>query len=293
MAAPNDGCSSSYRNDLLGAGMTMPAAGASPEERSSGASTCTTLRRAGRRPPPRRRPKRTSFPCLSCGKTFPTQQAMAGHCSTHTRARLAGQLQLPPAGNLVARPAALHEPSRLQVQCRRLAADEGHHGRAAAGGQGGHSAISHAPAVLPYTSYLPFVHSVSNQVARAPVPVGIPVPNPGVWTAAHQIEAAQAAAQLGWATVFRSCTVLPVPCNATGAAPSPYPARQQPGRARVADPTLRLGSGGGGDRAEKRALVPLLQERRECKRAVVVADGGDHGGNQGKGIDGLDLELRL
>ncbi|KAE8782341.1 hypothetical protein D1007_44301 [Hordeum vulgare] len=33
------------------------------------------------------KPKRTSFKCFQCNKTFPTQQAMAGHCSAHTRAR--------------------------------------------------------------------------------------------------------------------------------------------------------------------------------------------------------------
>jgi ribosomal protein L37E len=34
------------------------------------------------------KPKRRSFfPCAACGKTFPTQQAMAGHSSTHGHSR--------------------------------------------------------------------------------------------------------------------------------------------------------------------------------------------------------------
>uniref|UniRef100_J3N135 C2H2-type domain-containing protein n=1 Tax=Oryza brachyantha TaxID=4533 RepID=J3N135_ORYBR len=37
-------------------------------------------------PPPSTKRRSSSFPCKVCGKRFPSQQAMAGHCRAHTRA---------------------------------------------------------------------------------------------------------------------------------------------------------------------------------------------------------------
>ncbi|KAL6909839.1 hypothetical protein ACP4OV_001498 [Aristida adscensionis] len=269
MAAPKGG----FSTEVLLPGGSSSAA--SPEL-SSGSSSCTMPLppAAMRSPPVLRKPKRNSFPCLTCGKTFPSQQAMAGHCSVHTRDRqlTAGQPQRPPGG--VGVKPAFFPPRGMQ-------------GRELDVVVAGSSATGrYVPAaVVPYASYyLPYVHSLgtSQQVPR--VPSVHAMPNPALWTAASRT-----AARYGRAT--SSCPVLPVAGNApTNAALSLSQAYSvnQPGRGMV-QTTLRLGSSRGGDRVEKRAWVPLLQEGRECKRAV-VGDGGDQGG---KGMEGLDLELRL
>ncbi|CAL5052673.1 unnamed protein product [Urochloa decumbens] len=228
-----------------------------------------------------RMPKRTSFPCMACGRTFPTQQAMAGHCSAHNRTRLAGHQLLPAGGQAVQ--------------------GFGHHGLPA-GVQGSSSATNRAPAlVLPYPSFLPFIHPMmSSQVIRGPSCLEMHGPSPTmeIWPVLHQIQAPPPvpAAHLFQGPVFQSYTLMPMPCHATmGAVPrlrsSAYSANQP--RGVRPDLALQLGSGGGNS-AQKRTLLPLLEEDgRRSKRAAVVLDGGDGGGQEGEDMDDLDLELRL
>nr|TKW21228.1 hypothetical protein SEVIR_4G173900v2 [Setaria viridis] len=207
-------------------------------------------------------PKRTSFPCTACSKTFPTQQAMAGHCSAHNRTGLTG-----------------------------------HHGLPAAQGP---SANSRTPVVvLPYPSFSPFIHPLSNQVIRGPstfLQLHGPRQTMAIWPPAlQQIQAAP----LRWGTVFHSYTCMPLPSNAAttmGVVPpglrTAYSV-DRPGGVR-ADLTLQLGSAGGGSSAQKRTLQPLLEDGRQRKRAAAVLDGSNEGGHEGQEIDDdLDLELRL
>ncbi|KAF0930548.1 hypothetical protein E2562_033315 [Oryza meyeriana var. granulata] len=65
-----------------------------------------TKKPAGAREPPKRR----SFPCKVCGKRFPSQQAMAGHCSGHTRASGAARTTTTAARQLHLSPSPLPLP---------------------------------------------------------------------------------------------------------------------------------------------------------------------------------------
>ncbi|CAL5038335.1 unnamed protein product [Urochloa decumbens] len=222
-------------------------------------------------------PKRTSFPCMACGRNFPTQQAMAGHCSAHNRTRLDGTQLLPAGGQVVQ--------------------GFGHHGLPL--GMQGSSAANSAPAlVLPYPSFLPFIHPMmSSQVIRGPSCLGMHGPSPTmeIWPVPHQIHQAPPPVHLFQGPVFQPYTLMPMPCHATmGAVPrlrsSAYSANQ-PGAVRD-DLALQLGCGGGNS-AQKRTLLSLLEDGRPSKRAAVVLDGGDGGRLEGEDMDGLDLELRL
>ncbi|CAN6197850.1 unnamed protein product [Urochloa humidicola] len=254
MSSAQDGCSGSQP---LGPAATAALLGHASGS-SSGSSSSSQPEGMTRCRP--RMPKRTSFPCMACGRTFPTQQAMAGHCSAHNRT--AGQL-LPAGGGQV-------------VQ--------------------GSSATNRAPAlVLPYPSFLPFIHPLmSNQMIRGPsscLEMHGPSPTMGIWPAMHQIQAPPVpAAQLFRGPVFHSSNTF-MPCHATmGVVPglrSAYSANQ-PGAVRAADLALQLGSEGG-NTVQKRTLLPLLEGGRRSKRAAVVLDGGGEGGQEGD----LDLELRL
>ncbi|CAL5047584.1 unnamed protein product [Urochloa decumbens] len=226
-------------------------------------------------------PKRTSFPCMACGRNFPTQQAMAGHCSAHNRTRIAGTQLLPAGGQVVQ--------------------GFGHHGLP---GVQGSSATNHTPAlVLPYPSFLPFIHPMmSSQVIRGPSCLGMHGPSPTmeIWPVLHQIQAPPLPAppaHLFQGPVFQPYSLMPMPCHATmGVVPrlrmrsSAYSA-DQPGAVRD-NLALQLGCGGGNS-AQKRTLLPLLEDGRRSKRAAVVLDGGDGGRLEGEDTDDLDLELRL
>ncbi|PUZ61173.1 hypothetical protein GQ55_4G252700 [Panicum hallii var. hallii] len=178
----------------------------------------------------------------------------------------------------------------------------GHHGLPLVQGSSS-SATNHSLAVAaPYPSFLPFIHPLSNQVIGGPSCLDLhgPTPTMAIWSAVPKIQAAQVpAAQLCWGMApFHPCTFMPLPCNATvGVAPGLRVAAcsvNQLGPVRADLTTLQLGSGGGNG-AQKRTLLPLLEDgRRQRKRAAAVLDGGDEGGLQeGQDMDGLDLELRL
>ncbi|CAN6164116.1 unnamed protein product [Urochloa humidicola] len=268
-----DGCSGSLP--------LVPAATAALLGHASGTSSGSSSQPAGTTRCRPRTPKRTSFPCMACGRTFPSQQAMAGHCSAHNRTRLAGHQLLPAGGQVVQ--------------------GFGHHGLQA-GAQGSSSATNHTPElVLPYPSFLPFIHPLmSNQMIRGPSCLDMHMHGPStameIWPVVHQIQAPPVpAAQLFRGPVFHSSnTFMSFPCHVTmGVVPglcSAY-SMNQPGAVR-ADLALQLGSGGG-NTAQKRTLLPLLEGGRRSKRAAVVLDGGDEGGREGEHMDDLDLELRL
>nr|XP_034592438.1 uncharacterized protein LOC117854247 [Setaria viridis] len=90
MSAQDTGCSG--RQPLVVAGATAASLG----HASGSSGTSLSSQPAGTTRCPRM-PKRTSFPCTACSKTFPTQQAMAGHCSAHNRTGLTGHHGLPAA----------------------------------------------------------------------------------------------------------------------------------------------------------------------------------------------------
>ncbi|KAG2611010.1 hypothetical protein PVAP13_4KG118200 [Panicum virgatum] len=289
-----DGCSGK-RLLVVPAGST---AAASPTGHSSGPSGTPHLQpAAGARCPPLV-PKRASFPCTACGKTFPTQQAMGGHCSAHARTRLAAGQLLPVPAGWVVEPAA------------GAGGGFGHHGLPLLQGSSSSATIHRlAVAAAPYPSFLPFIHPLSSQVTRGrPCCLDLQGPTMAMWPAVPQIQAAPVpAAQLCWgmAAPFHPCTFMPpLPCNATvGVAPGLRAAAcgtsaNQPGGGgggvRADLTTLQLGSGGGHG-ARKRTLLPLFEHgRRQRRRAAAVMDGGDEGGLQeGQDMDGLDLELGL
>uniref|UniRef100_A0ACD5ZMC0 Uncharacterized protein n=1 Tax=Avena sativa TaxID=4498 RepID=A0ACD5ZMC0_AVESA len=254
-----------------------------------------------------RKPKRTSFACLECSKTFPTQQAMAGHCSAHTRA---GASYLPATAPLAVI-AAPSNPLPLPP----------HHYH-----QQSVNAVQYwTPQVAPSTSpmpplairYVPYARPASNQMmVRLPYldPHGRrsgrrlatttgPATNPAVRPAAWPVPTVPAASgRLGW-RAFVPFYVAPPPFSANGGPPSDAASStDRPGRTPAADPTLRLGSGR--DHAQKTTL-PLLRslvvasdgqsDDRKCKLAT-TDDGGDRGINGRKDqiqMGGLDLELRL
>ncbi|KAM0903131.1 hypothetical protein ACQ4PT_018913 [Festuca glaucescens] len=249
------------------------------------------------------KPKRTSFACLECGKTFPTQQAMAGHCSAHSRA---GARRAPaPAGHSshlrAAAPVAFvatpsnpfpqHHPNVNAVQywCPQ---------------------VQVAPNTNPMPplaiGYVPYARPVGNQMMpRLPylylngrrssrrLATADPATNP----AFRPMPNVPASGRLGWRAF------LPI-YGANAAPPSDaVSSTDRPGRTRAADLTLRLGTGR--DHAQKGTL-PLLESLMESdghqqgagrKRKLVISDGGDRGSNREKDrnlqIGGLDLELRL
>uniref|UniRef100_A0ACD5VAD5 Uncharacterized protein n=1 Tax=Avena sativa TaxID=4498 RepID=A0ACD5VAD5_AVESA len=266
-----------------------------------------------------RRPKRTSFACLECSKTFPTQQAMAGHCSAHTRAgarrvpvvRLGGHLPPTTPVAVVAAPSnPLPQPPHHY-----------HH----------HSvnAVQYwTPQVAPRTNpmpplairYVPYARPASNSnqmVVRLPyldphgrrggrrLATNDPATNPAFRPAAWPIPmpTVPASGRLGW-RAFVPLYGAPPPFGVNVAPPSDAASStDRPGRRLAADLTLRVGSGR--DHAHKRTTLPLLRslvasdgqqsDGRKCK-LVNTDGGGDRGSNGGKDqiqMGGLDLELRL
>ncbi|CAM0912270.1 unnamed protein product [Alopecurus aequalis] len=286
---------------------------------SSSGSSCTVWPEAkvdNKKPAARaRKPKRTSFECLECSKTFPTQQAMAGHCSAHTRAgartrRPPGYTNhLPAAAPVSVVPAAApsnplplplppqhhHNVNAIQCWCPQ---------------------VQVSPSTIPMpVRYVPYARPTSNQMmVRQPYldPRGRRVSRrtldprtnyPAFRPAAGPMPNVPVAGRLGW-TAFVPIYSVPPPFNMHGAPPSDAASSTaRRGRTR-ADVTLRLGSGR--EHAQTRTL-PLLeplmvsdghrQQGAGRERKLVTADGGgDQGRNKAKDqnqMAGLDLELRL
>ncbi|KAK3129086.1 hypothetical protein QOZ80_6BG0471370 [Eleusine coracana subsp. coracana] len=235
------------------------------------------------------------FPCVACGRTFPTQQAMAGHSSTHSRARSSGD-PLPDGPVIVNPPASQsrHGPG--------VAVAGGHHGL-----RGG----VHVPAAVvpPRPShFLPFVHrhsrmmSNQQQLPRAPPRVRLlsgASTRPSmadVTTVLHAATSFRAAAHhvlgtpIRWAPVFPYYTLLPLPRYTASSVPVLSRASSVDQQVPV-DLTLQLGSGaGGGGSGAQRRMFPALDGDGGGGKMAVAMDGGDRSDQD---LDGFDLELHL
>jgi hypothetical protein len=247
-----------------------------------------------------RKPKRTSFACMECGKTFPTQQAMAGHCSAHTRAG-ARSAPFPTAAPPVAPlnlPQHHHHVNAVQYWCPQV-----------------HVAPNTNPMPPLALRYAPYARPVGNQMMpRLPyldlngrrssrtLATAVPTTNPAFRPAAWAMPNVPAPGRLGW-RAFLPIYSAPPPFGVNGAPPSDaMSSTDQLGHAR-ADLTLRLGSG---RHHAQKGTLPLLeslmesdghQQSADRKRKLVISDGGDRGSNREKDhnlqMGGLDLELRL
>uniref|UniRef100_A0ACD6AEI0 Uncharacterized protein n=1 Tax=Avena sativa TaxID=4498 RepID=A0ACD6AEI0_AVESA len=266
-----------------------------------------------------RKPKRTSFACLECSKTFPTQQAMAGHCSAHTRAGASARRV--PAVRLASHLPETAPVAVIAAPSNPLPLSPHHYHQHSV-----NAAQYWTPQVAPSTSpmpplairYVPYARPASNQmmvrlpyldphgrrsVRRLATTTG-PATNPAFRPAAWPVPTVPAASgRLGW-RAFVPFYVAPPSFSANGGPPSDAASStDRPGRTPAADPTLRLGSG----RAQmQKTTLPLLRslvvasdgqqcDDRKCK-LVTTDDGGDRGSNGGKDqiqMGGLDLELRL
>ncbi|GJM99894.1 hypothetical protein PR202_ga17033 [Eleusine coracana subsp. coracana] len=239
------------------------------------------------------KPKRTCFPCVACGRTFPTQQAMAGHSSTHSRASARSSGEPLPDGTVVVNP---------------------HHGPgvAVAGGHHGLRGVHVPAAVVPRPShFLPFVHRNSRMMSNQQLPRVMPRirllggastrPSMADVTVLHAATSFRAAdhhvlgTPVRWGPVFPYYTLLPPLLPRYMASSVPVLSRASSVDQQVPlDLTLQLGSGagGGGSGAQRRVCQSLDGDGGGAKTGVAMDD-GDRGGQMGKDLDGFDLELHL
>lgn len=243
---------------------------------ASGGSSGGRSRSAVKRLSPGK-PKRTTFTCVACGRTFPTQQAMAGHSSIHSRARLNDDALASPA---VVNPV----PQLLRT----------HHGLRRVHG--------HVPAMVNLRpSYLlPFVHRhhymMSNQLH------GTNTPPPAVTvldaatafqTVAHPVQVMQ----VGWGPLYHYYTLLPPRYTASVPVQS-HASSAHHQQVPVDAPSVPVQShafsgASGGSGAQRRRMFQSFVANGAARKTAVAMDGGDQGGQGSKDWDGSDLELRL
>ncbi|EMS45099.1 hypothetical protein TRIUR3_29811 [Triticum urartu] len=248
------------------------------------------------------KPERTSFKCFQCNKTFPTQQAMAGHCSAHTRAsfrKKAVARHTNQISNAPARVALPRNPPRVPQ----------HHNVDAIHFWCSLDHIStRSNPVLPLgIRYVPYVRPTSNQVmvtvpylelhrhsTMTPVMMD-PTRNPALEPLAPS-PSMPTSTLLGWRAFV---PIYSMPSYGVNVAP-PSDALSSTNTPKRTETDLTLQLGSGNKHTQKRTL-PLLKSlimasnirqgaNRRCKLATDGVDQGNMGECQ---ADGLDLELHL
>ncbi|KAM3189297.1 hypothetical protein ACQJBY_067926 [Aegilops geniculata] len=248
------------------------------------------------------KPECTSFKCSQCNKTFPTQQAMAGHCSAHTRASFRKRAVARHTNKISNAPAMValpHNPPRLPQ----------HHNVDAVHFWCSREHIStRSNPVLPLgIRYVPYVRPTSNQV-MVTVPYlelhGHSTMTPAMMdpTTNRALEPLAPSPSMPTSTLLGWRAFVPIygvpSCGVNVAPPSDALSSTNTPRRTETDLTLQLSSG---NKYTQKRTLPLLKSlimasnirqgaNRRCKLATDGVDQGNMGESQ---ADGLDLELHL
>lgn len=246
--------------------------------------------------------KRTSFKCFEYNKTFPTQQAMAGHCSAHTRASSRKKVvarhtnQISDAPAIVAPPLnpprlpQHHNVDSIPFWCSRA-----------------HISTRNNPVLPLGIRYVPYARPTSNQVTVT-VPYlelhGHSTMTPAMMdpTTNPALQPLVLSPSMLTSTLLSWRAFVPIysgpSCRVNVAPPSDAVASTNTPRRTQTDLTLQLGSG---NKYTQKRTLSLLKSlimasnsqqgaNRRCKLATDGVDQGNMGESQ---ADGLDLELHL
>lgn len=247
------------------------------------------------------KPKRTSFKCFQCNKTFPTQQAMAGHCSAHTRARSQKRAvaryrnQISDVPTFVASPPNQPQlPQHDNVNAIHFWCSRSH-------------ISSRKNLALPRAiRYVPYARPTSNQVmvtvpyldlhghgTMTPVMMA-PTTNP-VLQPLSPSHSKPTSTLLGWRAFVPIYSMSS--CRVNVAPPSDVVSSTNTTRHTQIDLTLQLSSG---HKYTQRKALPLLRSlimapnrQQGANRGCQSVDGVDQGNMVGSQKDDLDLELHL